>query len=178
MGKIYLVRHGKTDWNEKGLIQGLTDIELNDIGKKEIYELKKIFDISKIDICYCSPLKRAKETAKIFINNKKKIVYDKLLVERCYGNFEGKRIDDSIIRKQWDYQLNCSDENIESIKECLKRARKFLDKVQKKHPEKNLLIVSHGSFIKALHFNLIGYDSNTDFLSFNPKNGIIYEYVL
>ena len=38
------------------------------------------------------------------------------------------------------------------------------------------MVVSHGRFIKALHFNLVGYDENTDFLSFNPKNTTLYTY--
>lgn len=56
------------------------------------------------------------------------------------------------------------------------RAKIFLDKVKQKYDGKNILVVSHGSFIKALHFNLVGYNEDTDFLSFNPNNVIIYEY--
>lgn len=56
------------------------------------------------------------------------------------------------------------------------RAKSFLDKVKQKYDGKNILVVSHGSFIKALHFNLVGYNEDTDFLSFNPSNAIIYEY--
>ena len=51
-----------------------------------------------------------------------------------------------------------------------------MDKVRQKYDDKNILVVSHGSFIKALHFNLVGYNEDTDFLSFNPNNVIIYEY--
>ena len=44
--------------------------------------------------------------------------------------------------------------------------------------DKTILIVSHGAFIKCLHFAINGYDKNTDFLFFNPKNTTIYEYVI
>ena len=81
-------------------------------------------------------------------------------------------------KKQWDYKLNDASENIESIQDCLKRSKKFINKINKKYKNKNILIVSHGSFIKTLHFNLIGYDENTDFISFSPKNAIVYEYEL
>ncbi len=174
--KIYIVRHGKTDWNEKGLLQGKTDIVLNKKGILEIEELSKKINLNEIDICICSPLKRTRQTAEILVKDKVKIIYDDLLIERGFGDYEGKKIDWDQILFLWNYKLNASSHRIESIQECLQRANLFLDKIKKNFPEKTILIVSHGSFIKALHFNLIGYDENTDFLSFNPKNTTLYEY--
>ena len=153
---------------------------INKIGRvKEINKelgVGKIIDIDSIDICICSPLKRTKKTAELIVKDKVPIIYDTLLLERGFGDYEGKPIDFDSIEKQWDYALNYSENGIESIRDCLKRAKSFLDKINKEYSNKNILIVSHGSFIKMLHFNLIGYDENTDFLSFNPKNAVIYEY--
>mgnify|MGYP002310054444 FL=1 len=56
MIKLYVVRHGKTAWNEKGLLQGSTDIELNDVGIKEANDLRTKLNLDKIDICLSSPL--------------------------------------------------------------------------------------------------------------------------
>ena len=176
MQKLYIVRHGKTDWNVQGLMQGSIDISLNAEGIKEAKDLAKTMDLSKIDICICSPLKRTKETAELIVGDKKKIIYDELLLERGFGDFEGKKIDFNLIFRQWDYKLNDKEGNIESIKDCLARAKKFLDKVKKEYPDKSILVISHGSFIKTLHFNIIGYYENTNFLSFNPKNTTLYEY--
>ncbi len=176
MSKLYIVRHGKTNWNEKGLLQGSNDIPLNDEGIKEAEELSLKLDLDNIDICISSPLERAKKTASILTQGKVKIIYDDLLKERGFGDYEGKKINFDLIGKQWDYKLNDSLNNIESIQDCLARAKKFLDKIKKELPNKNILIVSHGGIIKALHFNLVSYDENTNFLSFNPKNTILYEY--
>ena len=176
MNKLYIVRHGKTDWNIKGLLQGLTDISLNMKGIKETNTLKEKIDLNDIDICISSPLKRAKMTAQILVDNKKEIIYDDMLKERAFGNFEGKSIDFDLVCKLWDYKLNYSENNVESIKDCLDRAKKFLDKIKKEHPNETILIVSHGSFIKALHYNLVGYDEDTSFLTFNPSNATIYSY--
>ncbi len=176
MNKLYVVRHGKTEWNVKGLLQGITDISLNEEGIKEAKELSSKLDLSKIDLCICSPLKRAKQTAEILVGNHVEIIYDDLLIERKFGDYEGEKIDFNLIGKQWDYKLNDSSHNIESVRDCLKRSKKFLDKIKKDYPNKNILIVSHGSFIKTLHFNMVGYNENTDFLSFNPKNTTLYEY--
>jgi len=133
-------------------------------------------ELDLIDICFCSPLKRTRKTAEILIGNKKEIIYDDLLIERGFGDYEGKKINFDLILSQWNYKLNDSSNNIESIQDCLLRANKFLKKIKEEYPNKSILIVSHGSFIKALHFNIIGYDENTDFLSFDPKNTILYEY--
>lgn len=176
MIKLYIIRHGQTDWNVKGLLQGATDIELNEEGINQAEELSKKMDLNQIDICFCSPLKRTKQTANILLEDKIKIIYDNMIVERDFGDYEGKPINFDLIVPQWDYKLNDSSHNIESIQECLLRAKKFIDKIKEEYSNKTILIISHGSFIKALHFNLIGYDENTDFLSFNPKNSVLYEY--
>ena len=176
MSKLYIVRHGQTDWNVKKLLQGATNIELNEVGIKQAEELSKRINLDKIDICFCSPLKRTRQTANILLGDKVKIIYDNMIVERGFGDYEGKPINFDLLVSQWDYKLNDSSHNIESIQDCLLRAKKFIDKLKKEYPNKTILIISHGSFIKALHFNLIGYDENTDFLSFNPKNSFLYEY--
>lgn len=178
MNKLYIVRHGQTDWNKKMLYQGSVDIELNDKGKSQANELKNNLDISTIDFCVCSPLKRAKQTAKIITDDKIPIIYDNLLVERNYGDYEGKPVEFDLIKEHWDCNLNSTKGNVESVKDCLKRARDFLNKIKENYDYENILIVSHGSFIKCLHFNLIGYDEQTDFLSFKPENAKIYEYKL
>ena len=176
MNKLYVVRHGKTDWNVKGLLQGSIDTELNEDGILQAKELAKNIDLSKIDICVCSPLKRAKQTANILVEDKVKIIYDNLLVERNFGDYEGKQVNFDLVTSLWDYKQNNSSHNIESVHEILLRAKQFLTKIKKEYPNKTILIVSHGGFIKAIHFNLIGYDENTDFLSFNPKNTYLYKY--
>lgn len=149
-----------------------TDISLSENGINQVKTLEHKLPKNKIDICICSPLKRTIETANILYSN---IIKDDLLIERDYGDFEGKSIDYNFISLLWDYKVNYHDHNVESIKECLERANKFLKKL-KKYKGKNILIVSHGSFIKALHYNLVGYNENTDFLSFNPYNSELYEY--
>ena len=63
--KIYVMRHGQTDWNLAGKAQGRTDIELNDTGIEQAKQTKKQIDNYKIDLIICSPLKRARKTAEI-----------------------------------------------------------------------------------------------------------------
>ena len=61
--EIYIVRHGETIWNEKKLLQGRTDIELNENGRKLAIITGKNLRNTHFDIVFSSPLKRAHETA-------------------------------------------------------------------------------------------------------------------
>lgn len=176
MTTLYIVRHGKTNWNNQGLIQGMTDIELNEEGIKAAEDLAKTINLDDIDICMSSPLKRAKKTAEIIIKNKKEIIYDDLLLERNFGDYEGTKITEELAKKQWNYKNIDPTKNLESIKDMLTRCEKFLNKIKKDYKDKKILIVSHGCLIKGLHFSITGYDENTDFLSFYAENTTIYKY--
>ena len=89
--KFYIIRHGQTNWNKEGRIQGKTDIELNEEGIKQAEEAKRILKDYPIDMIVSSTLKRARKTAEI-INEAKNvpIMFDKALEERGFGDFEGK----------------------------------------------------------------------------------------
>lgn len=176
MTKLYMIRHGKTDWNLKRLVQGSVDIPLNEEGRNEAKSVAAKIDLSKMDVCIASPLQRASETAKIIIQNKLPIIYDDLLKERSFGDYEGTEATLEMINKHWDYKLNNKEGNIESIRECLDRAKQVLEKIRSEYSDKNVLLVSHGCLLKCIHFNIIGYDEETDFLSFNPQNATLYEY--
>ena len=110
--KFYVVRHGQTDWNAKGRIQGKTDIELNEIGIEQANKLKELIKDYNIDLIISSPLKRARKTAEV-INEAVKcnIIFEESLKERGYGIFEGmirKEINDELINSDIlnNYQIN------------------------------------------------------------------------
>lgn len=176
MNKIYIVRHGETDWNKEGRCQGKTNISLNENGIIQAKNLRKKFDISKIEVCFVSPLKRALETAKIITADKIDLIIDDRIIERGFGTLEGKLFNYDATLKSWNYKLNYNEYGIETIKDVLKRAKDFLNYLNETYDNKNILIVSHGAFIKALYFNIVGYNVETDFLSFFPKNGEVLEF--
>ena len=64
---LYILRHGKTDWNAAFKLQGRTDIELNEEGRKMAAKAAKEAECIDFDICFSSPLKRAYETARIVL---------------------------------------------------------------------------------------------------------------
>lgn len=78
------MRHGKTDWNAKHKLQGRTDIPLNEEGIQMAEQAKEKYKDVNFDICYCSPLVRAKQTAEIVLEGRNiPIVYDDRLMEMC-----------------------------------------------------------------------------------------------
>ena len=154
---------------------------LNATGISQAEELRDKIAEMEFDICYASPLKRAAKTAEIAVNGRCPIVYNDLLVERCFGNFEGKE------GKDWmeimngvdifDRRLNYSEYEIEPIRDVLERSRKFLELVKAENPDDaRILVVAHGVLLKTLHFNIVGYDDNTDFYEFHLENGEIEEH--
>ena len=91
MNRLYIVRHGKTDWNALSKIQGQSNIELNEIGIKQAEEVRYKIEQKNIDLIICSPLDRTKQTAEIINKNLKlPIKYNDNLKERNFGIFEGK----------------------------------------------------------------------------------------
>ena len=123
--KVYIVRHGQTDWNVQHKAQGRSDIPLNETGRRQAEELRdKIKDI-KFDAVYASPLKRARETAEIATDGEYKIVFDDRLMERSFGDFEGKEISSWLEATGYDIgdlKLNTNVGNIEPGWDVLARS--------------------------------------------------------
>ena len=71
--KVYIIRHGETDWNKDRLLQGDVDIPLNETGRKQALEVRELLKNKTIDLCVSSPLSRTYETAEIIVDNKCKI---------------------------------------------------------------------------------------------------------
>lgn len=179
--KLYIARHGQTDWNLEGRAQGRTDVPLNAKGISQAEELRDEIAGINFDVCYTSPMKRAAKTAEIATNGKCPIIYNDLLVERCFGDFEGKGRENwrEIMHevKIYDRKVNYGGHNIEPIKNLLERSRKFLELVKAENSETaQILVVAHGELLKTLHFNIVGYDDKTDFYGFHLENGELGEY--
>lgn len=171
---VYFVRHGKTKMNEQGLIQGSSNISLSELGIKEAKIAKEKLKDIHFDMCISSPLKRTLQTASIIVDGKCKIIIDDRLVERKMGIFEGTNHDDYAKGNYWDLLLDSDLNGVEKVSDLLKRANDFLSYLKSLNC-KNVLIVSHAAIIRALYFNIIGYDENTKFLSFKPQTSGIYK---
>ena len=90
---MYIVRHGETDWNRMRRVQGHTDIALNDYGRLLARETAEGMKGIHLDLCYTSPLSRARETAQIILGDRQIPVYDDPRIEEIsFGRYEGLKI--------------------------------------------------------------------------------------
>ena len=169
--KLYIIRHGQTEWNIKYKLQGKTDIPLNEEGRRQAEEAREIFNDIDIDLIICSTLDRAKETCRI-INKDKNIpvIYDERICERNHGVLEGvdaRTIDfDELINYYTDKKI----ENGESIQEFYNRIYNFLDELEQKYKnDERILLVAHGDVSRAVYcyFNGIPENGNTKDLMIN-----------
>ena len=175
--KICLVRHAETEWNYEGKIQGQKNMELNETGIRQAKKLKiKLSDLS-YDYCYMSPLIRAVQTAIILIGDRVETIPDKRLVERDFGELEGKSIKLYNAKKYWDYNLNCSDQGIEPVQDIFKRCEDFLDYIKNKYDDDTtILVVSHGAPVRAMHHILSNTDRGSNLLNIAIPNCYYKEY--
>lgn len=176
---IYFVRHGSTDWNEHinengekdPLLQGLADIPLNENGKKQAKNIANMLKNIKFDRVISSPLLRAKQTCEIIVDGKYDIEYDKRIIERDFGEFEG-RATSSFDTKLFNEYISQSSSKIESIPDLKKRIYNLLDEL-KKYPDKNYLIVAHGGTTCIAMSYFYGIPENGDYFSYKIPNGTV-----
>lgn len=180
--KIYIARHGQTDWNIQHKAQGRSDIPLNETGRTQAKALHDNIKDIRFTAVYASPLKRAAETAQIATDGKYHIIYDDRLMERSFGDFEGKIIHNWIQDTGYDIgnlKLNTKSRNIEPVKDVLARTKAFLDDLRVKYDDDDIiLVVTHGQVSRGLHFNLIGYTDDTNWWSAEYGNAEAREYRL
>ena len=162
---IYIIRHGQTDWNIEGKIQGCTDIPLNETGRKQAKELANKIKSLEIDNFFSSDLLRAKETAKIINEDlKMSITFDKRLREINYGDFEGT-LKNNISQEMWDtFNFFPEKLNAEPKEVAFERVKSFF--MEFKHIDSNILIVTHGGLLKVMMYYFDNHDlfSNTEYL--------------
>lgn len=175
---IYFVRHGQTDYNLNKIYAGQQDVPLNRNGieqaKQTALDLKDI----KFDICFCSPLIRARQTCDEILKYHNNLVpiYDNRLIERYYGKLENKPVG-YINFNRWKVGADdkqTKDLDIETIMEVYNRVSNFFDEILTKYPNKNILVVAHSGIgrIGTAFFN--GLPNENDFSTIKiPNAGVV-----
>ena len=157
MTTIGFVRHGVTEWNELGIVQGSSNIPLNERGKRQALALaNRLANEEKWDIILSSDLERAAETARI-ISSKlglADIHFDERIREIDCGQIEGTNEQDRISR--WGSDWRKLDLSMESFEDVAKRGVAFLEDISEQHKGKRILIVSHGAIVGLTLRELLG----------------------
>lgn len=163
--KLLLTRHGQTDWNVAGKIQGVTDIELNETGIKQAQIAREKLLNKNIDVIITSPLKRARKTAEIIGKDRKiPIIEEPAIVERYFGEFEGKTRKDFNFDEIWNYKLNKQYDDVESVGALFDRVQSFLEKAKVEYKDKTILVVTHGGVSVPIRATLEGIPEGMEVL--------------
>ena len=156
---LYIIRHGLTDWNLKQKLQGRTDVPLNAEGIRMAEEAAVRYRDVHFDICYSSPLIRARETAEILLKDRDiPIILDDRLREMSFGIYEGTE------NYRSTYMSGITDffeapekyteppEGAESIEELFSRTGEFLSEMVFPKLEKgiDILIAGHGAMNSSI----------------------------
>ena len=144
---IYLVRHGETDWNIEGRLQGREDIPLNENGVRQAYACAKALGQIPIDCILTSPLRRAKKTAEIIAGqiSVSDVIVEEDLTERDFGELSGHPP-----RRGTIFQDFGAVKGMEALDHVTKRQMRVLDSYRKNAGLQHVLVVSHGAAINAL----------------------------
>jgi len=146
--RIYLARHGETDWNRERRLQGDTDVPLNSTGRQQAAQLAERLKGVHLDMVYSSTLSRSRDTAEIVRGNVPlKSVAG--LNERRIGKFEGKILDrriDPATAQEYPKRSRDPDDELdggESLNQFYARVRKTIEYIRSQHSSGAILIVGH-----------------------------------
>ncbi len=154
--RLLFARHGETDWNAKKLIQGATDIELNEIGMQQAQKLADTLKGQEIKCIYTSKLKRAATTAEIVGKDLQvPCVVKEGLEEICFGEWEGLTWYEVKCKNEEKYEgwkANRRDTRPPQGETYDEMARRFISAVLEivREDKGNVLILTHSACIQIL----------------------------
>lgn len=162
MGILLITRHGETNWNSQGKIQGHSDIELSRTGVQQARLLAERLRSVAVDAAYCSDLHRASKTAEIALEGRDvPLSRTPLLREYHKGVFEG--LTNLQIQAQFPYQyptylskdLDFAPEGGESTRAVSVRVSRIITEIKNHHMDGTVLVVGHGGSLRAAMTSLL-----------------------
>ena len=150
---IYIIRHGQTEKNRANVLQGRSDIPLNDSGRQQAEEVRNRLIKAGIhfDLVYTSPLIRAVQTAAIIAEGIPQLKDDRL-IEMDYGPYEGMDLTDpapEVMEFFRDFVHNPAPNGMEPLQAIVVRLGSFLEEIREEAAEKNILISTHAIAMKG-----------------------------
>jgi broad specificity phosphatase PhoE len=146
--RIYLARHGQTDWNVARRLQGGTDVPLNPKGRRQAAELADRLAGVRLDRIYSSALQRSRQTAEA-LEGRAPLEALSGLNEQSLGAFEGLYRDGRDAQREAEYERRSLDpddrlDGGESANQHFTRVEATVRRIRDKHPRGSILIVGHG----------------------------------
>lgn len=165
--RIYLTRHGETEWNIAGKMQGWANSNLSSKGIQEAKNLGNRLKDCKFAAVYSSPLGRAYDTAKYIVDGRSnEIILLDNFKEMHFGCWEGtshsevKEKYPDVVNNLWNNPGKYEPIDGETISQFVERIKKGLDIIIENNPEGNVLLVTHALAIKAIYKIVNGSEIN------------------
>ena len=185
MGIIYITRHGETEWNAEGRIQGHTDVPLSERGREQAQMLARRLADARIDAAYSSDLSRAAETARVALGERDvPLAFTSDLREYNKGVFEGmtaaeyQRKFPHLFQASMENDLDFAPPEGETIRETSHRLGRIVQQVRQQHQDENVLIVGHGGSLRAGLVSLLDLplEANWKFVMHNCSLTVVHTY--
>ncbi|HOI18644.1 MAG TPA: histidine phosphatase family protein [Candidatus Woesearchaeota archaeon] len=154
--RVLIIRHGETDSNLAGKLDGQVETTLTEKGIAQAEQLGELLAEEQIDIAFASPLNRSQETAKIVLKHHGvEIVTEQTMMEIDCGDCTLRFRDDVIkefpdLAKGWEEQVDPPFPNGESLRDVQARVMPFIKKILKEHEGKTILLSGHGALNRAI----------------------------
>jgi|BioPla2DNA2_1021312.scaffolds.fasta_scaffold71618_1 alpha-ribazole phosphatase len=164
MFRLFLVRHGETDWNVAKRYLGQTDLSLNFTGRKQVEHLaQKLREVNFLR-CYTSDLIRARQTASTILQeHSTDLIIEPALREASFGNWEGLTYAEVCNKYPLEVTSWVDSEGLiapgggESLEDLKERLAIWLEDLYAEDPEGNILVVTHGGPLRVLLCLLMGF---------------------
>jgi probable phosphoglycerate mutase len=165
MTEVVVVRHGETDWNVEGRIQGHRESELNARGRMQAEAVGAWFREAEVDAIYSSDLKRTMDTAReIAAVLRLEIVEDKRLREWKLGVLETRLVEEvrasesEAVRIYNERDVDAVVPGGESVRQRYARATGCLKEITERHPDAVVVVVTHGGILDDVYRFAKGID--------------------
>ncbi len=165
--RVYVIRHGETEWNALMKYQGHTDMPLSQLGRRQAELLGKRLATEDLHAFYASDLKRAYETAKIISKfHGKEVETVPELKELNFGSWEGLNIEEinksfpNVLKQWWEKPFTVKIPGGETFSDMVKRSITAVKTIVERHGGENIVLVSHGGVIRGIVGSVLGIDLN------------------
>lgn len=145
--KIFLIRHGQTDWNLQGRFQGREDIPLNETGIRQAIECGKAIKDEKFKAVITSPLIRAKKTAEIIARN---IAVDEVIIEEGITERDFSKVSGMTPQEREAFYASGEEDDKEPWDDLCMRMLTNIKKYGELFNNHNIVMVSHGASINCV----------------------------
>lgn len=178
MQRLLLIRHGESEWNRDGIIQGFRDCDLSELGVEQARRLRERLDLEKIDVAYSSTATRAAETARIALGHRMEIEALPDLREINLGEWEGVEAAELKRRRPEETEMwfrtpsKLRIPGAETLRAFRKRATDEIDRIRERHESATVAIFAHGGVICTYLTSLLGLKLD-DLWRFKIRNGSI-----